>query len=469
MTWARGNSNLCVAYAVLLKAFPQREEFSIYKIPRSQLEDHLRRTIRALCLSNKNCSRHKPNQRDLGRTVLAGGLGNHRLCLGGTSVRGPSRRGHAGDGARGGLPRSGQSGQGDPQPPFRQHWRGGLLLEHAAARLAANKYADDPRATRWDTLCKKWAFNGVSIAADADSEEVVDGQPLKDWIVSENLHPDLTLENHAMWSVGYQFSQQHFGEAALAYRAVRPTGSRRHWRITPTRCGERSPARCSFGMATSFIPHGQDWSWKVYSSIEYLCWQNCCRRNRGGGRIESRAVQMIYRRQLALGTGDLGAAVSAVLDFGNQTVKPKRWAFCYLMHEHFDSPGSAPVSRGRQDGSGRACLPLYESGDPSHASRSASASPGTLGIQPIYMLPEGDSTFADPPFFFPYDRDSGGVDVSEPCAASPPNTKTRAIPPTDVMDGDLSTFWISGTGNSRREADRRASGRTGYTSSFRNQ
>jgi hypothetical protein len=46
-------------------------------------------------------------------------------------------------------------------------------------------------------------------------------------------------------------------------------------------------------------PHGQDSSWKVYSSIEYLCWQNCCRRNPAAGAIESRALQMIYRRQLA--------------------------------------------------------------------------------------------------------------------------------------------------------------------------
>ena len=152
VTWARGNSNLCVAYAVLLKAFPQRDVFSIYKVPRSQLEDHLRRTIRALCLSNKNCSRHKSTPAQLGWTVVASCLGNHRLRLGGSSLPGPPRRRHTGNGARGGLPGSGSSGQRDSQPPFRRYRRGGLLLEHAAAgaggQQVRGRSAGDAAGTR---------------------------------------------------------------------------------------------------------------------------------------------------------------------------------------------------------------------------------------------------------------------------------------------------------------------------------
>ena len=112
-----------------------------------------------------------------------------------------------------------------------------------------------------------------------------------------------------MWSVGYQFSQQHFGEAALAYRLF--------GKATPAALAHHADEMWRNVTSSLFLwdgdilyPHGQDWSWKVYSSIEYLCWLNCCRRNRAAGAVESRAVQMIYRRQLALGTGDLGAAVS---------------------------------------------------------------------------------------------------------------------------------------------------------------
>jgi hypothetical protein len=58
VTWFRGNSNLCIAYAVLLSNCADREEFTKHKIPRSVLLGHLRKTIRSLCLSNKNCSKH---------------------------------------------------------------------------------------------------------------------------------------------------------------------------------------------------------------------------------------------------------------------------------------------------------------------------------------------------------------------------------------------------------------------------
>ncbi len=316
--------------------------------------------------------------------------------------------------------------------------------------FAANKYADDPRASRWDSLCKKWAFNAASIEADAASDAIIDGQPLRDWIVSENLHPDLTLDNHAMWSVGYQCCQQHFGEAELAYRMFgrpAPAALAHHademWR--------KVTSVLYLWDGDILYPHGQDWSWKVYSSIEYLCWQNRCRRNPAAGAIESRALQMIHRRQLALGTGDLGAAVSRALDFGNQTVKPKRWAFCYLMHEHFGSPDPIPFPEAEQQALGVHVYPFTKVAI--HRTREKCVSMSWhRRHQPICVLPEGNSTFADPPFFFPCDRDSGcaRVEVVRPHVRVTSKHENPRHPADYLMDGDPSTFWISGVGNSRR-------------------
>jgi hypothetical protein len=64
--WARGNGGLCITYAVLLTSFPGRQRFSVHQIPRSQLEDHLRKAMRSVCLANKNCSRHNPGKFDWG-------------------------------------------------------------------------------------------------------------------------------------------------------------------------------------------------------------------------------------------------------------------------------------------------------------------------------------------------------------------------------------------------------------------
>lgn len=450
VTWARGNSNLCLAYAVLLRAFPERREFSIYKIPHSRMEDHLCHTIRALCLSNKNCSRHKLTKRTWGgpswqaSLELIGAAWAAHLCQEHLDADTLAMVREVVCREAEHLDKEIPSNRFDNTVAEDCCWNAPLLA------FAANKYADDARASRWDSLCKRWAFNAASIAADADSDRVIDGRPLRDWIVSENLHPDLTLDNHAMWSVGYQCCQQHFGEAELAYRLFgrpAPAALAHHademWR--------KVTSVLYLWDGDILYPHGQDWSWKVYSSIEYLCWQNCCRRNPAAGAIESRALQMIYRRQLALGSGDLGAAVSRVLDFGNQTVKPKRWAFCYLMHEHFGSADPIRFPEAEQQALGVHVYPFTKVAI--HRTREKCVSVSWhRRHQPIYVLPEGDSTFADPPFFHPYDRDSGcaRVEVVRPHVRVASKHKNPRHPAEHSVDGDGATFWISGVGNSRR-------------------
>jgi hypothetical protein len=446
VSWARGNSNLCIAYAVLLTSFPQRAEFSIYRIPRSTLEDHLRKTIRTLCLSNKNCARHQP-----GRHTWGGPSWQAALEIIGCAWSAHLYEQHLDEDTRN-LVREVVCREADhleKEIPSRRFddtgaedccWNAPLLA------FAANKYADDPRAARWEQLGTKWAFNAASIPADANSSKMVDGRPLSDWIVSENLHPDLTLENHAMWSVGYQCSQQHFGEAELAYRVFArsaPAAFAHHaddmWR--------RVTSVLYLWDGDLLFPHGQDWSWKVYSSVEYLCWQHCCRRNQAAGAMESRALQMIYRRQLALGSGDLGAAVSSALDFGNQTVKPKRWAFCYLMHKHFPGPEPIPFAEAEKAVLGVHVYPFTKVAI--HRTREKCVSVSWHPRhQPVYVLPEGNSTFTDPPFFFPYDGDSGCVRVQTLARVTSKHTNPRH-PADFLIDGDPSTFWISGVGNSR--------------------
>ena len=56
VTWARGNSNMCLILAVLLCGRPAQAEFTELAIPRSQLLEHLEKTLRSLCLANNNGS-----------------------------------------------------------------------------------------------------------------------------------------------------------------------------------------------------------------------------------------------------------------------------------------------------------------------------------------------------------------------------------------------------------------------------
>jgi hypothetical protein len=271
--------------------------------------------------------------------------------------------------------------------------------------FAANKYADDPRAEQWDRLCKQWALNALSTEQDRTSDTVVDGRPLKDWIVSENVHPDLTIENHNMWSVGYQIQCQFFAEGELAYRIfgkAPPEAFAHHademW---------QNVARALFLWDGEMVyPTGQDWSWKGYSGSEYLTWHRLFRGHPAAGAYESRAIQMAYSRQLAVGTGALGFA-----DFGNNTVKPKRWAFAYLSHQFMKDPPVASMEEAY-----RASLGVYQFPHVKVAIHRAPTKCVSVSWhernQPIYIFPEGDSTFADPPFFFPNDPQSGGVQLT---------------------------------------------------------
>jgi len=396
--WARGNSNLSIAYAVLLTAYPERQEFTVHGIPRSQLEDCLRRTIRFLCLSYEGNGdpRWGPGWQvslDFIGCAWAAHLFEKSLdadtinrvrkvcCAAADSLAKeiPSRR-------------YGDTGSEDCT------WNAPLLA------FAANKYADDPRAAKWDDLCKKWAVNALSTGKDKTSTVIVDGRPLKEWIVSENVHPDLTIENHNMWSVGYQVQCQFFAEGELAYRIFGKTPPKAF-----THHAEEmwdNVTRALFLWDGDIIsPTGQDWSWKGYSHSEYLCWQRLFRKRAAAAAFESRAIQMACKRQFTVGTGALGFS-----DFGNNTTKPKRWAFSYLCHAHLSSPDPISMTDAYEQSLGAYVFPHVKVAIHRAPTKCVSVAWHERS-QAIYILPEGDSTFTRPPFFFPYDRDSGGVEI----------------------------------------------------------
>ena len=56
VTWPRGNGDVCLVYAVLLTELPNQATFSPRKVPREVMLDHVRRTLRSLCLHDKNCT-----------------------------------------------------------------------------------------------------------------------------------------------------------------------------------------------------------------------------------------------------------------------------------------------------------------------------------------------------------------------------------------------------------------------------
>src|SRR5262249_8301774 len=56
VTWARGNGGVCLAAAVVMTEYPDRDTFSPRKVERKVLLDRVRRAIRKLCLTSNVCT-----------------------------------------------------------------------------------------------------------------------------------------------------------------------------------------------------------------------------------------------------------------------------------------------------------------------------------------------------------------------------------------------------------------------------
>lgn len=81
--------------------------------------------------------------------------------------------------------------------PENNIWAGTLL--HRAAAL----YPDAPRAAAYRDKGSRFLVNGISVAADAMSREVVDGRPVAEWYAGDNFFPSFALNHHHYLNIGY--------------------------------------------------------------------------------------------------------------------------------------------------------------------------------------------------------------------------------------------------------------------------
>ncbi|MBN2580625.1 MAG: hypothetical protein JXB10_16690 [Pirellulales bacterium] len=67
-----------------------------------------------------------------------------------------------------------------------------------ALAVAAVMFPRHPRAPQWRRAYQRWAMNVFSVADDRRDDTPVDGRPVREWVTTENIHPDFTLENHGI-------------------------------------------------------------------------------------------------------------------------------------------------------------------------------------------------------------------------------------------------------------------------------
>ena len=79
---------------------------------------------------------------------------------------------------------------------------------------------DDPHAPVWKNALQKWLLSAYIRPADAQSNQLVDGVPLKDQYKGANIFDDYTLENHGLVHPDYMNACTLKGEIMLDYLAT---------------------------------------------------------------------------------------------------------------------------------------------------------------------------------------------------------------------------------------------------------
>ncbi len=94
--------------------------------------------------------------------------------------------------------------------PESNAWRGALL---AAAQLALPSH---PHVAKWDDSMKRHFVNALSVPQDAESEQIVDGLPVRERFVGANVHPGFALEHHGFFHTCYAARTMQFLVLAAA-------------------------------------------------------------------------------------------------------------------------------------------------------------------------------------------------------------------------------------------------------------
>lgn len=205
--------------------------------------------------------------------------------------------------------------------------------------LAAVMFPGHPNREKWEESAIRLALNASSAPADEESDEIVDGRPVREWMESVNVRPDLTMENHGFFNPIYQqVVHVNIGEAAAIYESSgHPLPEAFSFRVETIWDRILGPLTADDG--DLLMPAGQDWTSKDFQHLDYLT-VLATRFGRAEASVaESRALQLVARRQA---THDNGSILGQP-QLGYETMLIKRLTAAWWNHELFGpSPQPTP-------------------------------------------------------------------------------------------------------------------------------
>ncbi len=205
--------------------------------------------------------------------------------------------------------------------------------------LAPVMFPDHPHTTAWREKAIEYLVNTLSAPQDKDDTTDVEGRPLNTWFLGANLHPDFTLENHAIFHPSYIACSCYFlTETMMYYKfAGKPPlpGADHHlmdtWRMyQEILLPDGEPA----------YPQGMDWElhnlpyFNIFASLATL------RQDRFAARMEQTSLQF-FRDWQVKRHGDL-ALPGSPHGFGRLASTIDQVAYAYAAHKIF-GPSAKPL------------------------------------------------------------------------------------------------------------------------------
>lgn len=205
--------------------------------------------------------------------------------------------------------------------------------------IAAAMFPSHPHAADWNTKAIEYMMNTLSVAKDKRDSTVTDGRPVSEWVCTENLHPDYTLENHNMFHPSYcQCSSYFMTQAAMYYtyagRPV-PEAATHHlmdvWHMFET---------ILLPQGETAFPQGMDWEIHGLPAINLFASLGTRMHDPVAADAEVKILQYMRKWQEML-DGDLMVPGSG-FGFTRHSIQAEQTAHAYLAHRVFTREGEAP-------------------------------------------------------------------------------------------------------------------------------
>lgn len=202
--------------------------------------------------------------------------------------------------------------------------------------VAANMFPFHTHAAAWNEKAIEYMMNVLSVAQDRKDNTLVDGHPVNEWVCTENMHPDFTLENHYILHPSYiQCSSYFLTEAAMHYKFAGkpiPQAATHHlmdtWRMFQT---------ILLPSGETAYPQGQDWELHGLNPINLLASIATLMKDPLAAEMEKTNIQ--YMRTWQKWCNGSLAVPGSSLGFTRSAIQAEQAAWGYLAHKLF---GTAP-------------------------------------------------------------------------------------------------------------------------------